>query len=227
MNFSWRSSSHPLHARHSVDSPGSGGHSGATAGDAEEPDDAPLVAKAQAGDQAAFEQLVVRHRGRVYSMVLNMVKNNADAWDLSQEIFVKAWKALPKFKAEAKFSTWLYRITHNAVYDFSRKRKLHSAGELDDNLLGVERLENSAPTAPNQPQRPDQALKGAELKGRIEKALAKLSDKHREVVVLREVQGMDYKEIAEIMECSTGTVMSRLFYARKQLQDDLKDEYTA
>ncbi len=226
MNFFRRSSSHPLQSRQSVDSPDTG--QGITAADdAKELDDAPLVVQAQAGDQAAFEQLVVRHRNRVYSMVLNMIKNNADAWDLSQEIFVKAWKALPKFKAEAKFSTWLYRITHNAVYDFTRKRKLDTAGELDDNLLGVERLENSAPTVPNQPQRPDQALKGAELKDRIEAALAKLSDKHREVILLREVQGMDYKEIAEVMECSTGTVMSRLFYARKQLQDDLKDEYTA
>lgn len=227
MNLFRRFSSQTVQAPQSADVPDVSGSSGHGAGPQEELDDAPLVIQAQAGDQKAFEELVVRHRNRVYSMVLNMVKNSADAWDLSQEIFVKAWKALPKFKAEAKFSTWLYRISHNAVYDFMRKRKVETAGELDDTLLSAERLENSAPTAPSQPQRPDQALKGSELKDRIEAALAKLSPKHRDVILLREVQGLDYKEIAEVLECSTGTVMSRLFYARKQLQSDLKDDYSA
>jgi len=153
-----------------------------------------------------------------------MVKNDADAWDLAQDSFIKAWKALPKFENRSKFSTWLFRISHNVVYDRMRKKKLQSVGELDDQLLDANRIDMSAATAPKMVQRPDQALAGKELKGRISEALGKISPEHRETIVLREVQGMDYKEIAEIMGCSLGTVMSRLFYARKKLQSLLSNE---
>lgn len=186
--------------------------------------DLDLVARSQGGDSRAFEDLVVRHRGRVYAMIQNMVKNDADAWDLSQEVFVKVWKALPKFEARAKFTTWLYRIVHNVVYDWMRKRKLESAGEFDDQLMKESQIAVGARTTPSQDLRPDQALRNEELRGRIEEAMAKLSPEHQEVVMLREVQGLDYKEIAEVMEISMGTVMSRLFYARKKLQGLLSDE---
>ena len=186
--------------------------------------DLDLVARSQGGDSRAFEDLVTRHRGRVYAMIQNMVKNDADAWDLSQEVFLKVWKALPKFEARAKFSTWLYRIVHNVVYDWMRKRKLKSAGEFDDTLMKESQIAVGARTTPTQEAQPDDALRNDELRVRIEEAMAKLSPEQQEVVLLREVQGMDYKEIADVMDISIGTVMSRLFYARKKLQGLLSDE---
>ncbi len=195
---------------------GEGGLSGS------EVDDAELVRLAQSGDYAAFDALVTRHRGKVYAMIMNMIKNDADAWDLAQDSFIKAWKALPRFENRSKFSTWLFRISHNVVYDWMRKKKIRSEGELDDELLGANQIDMSASTAPKQSLRPDQAMEGNELRREIEGALNKLSPEHKETIVLREVQGMDYKEIAEVMGCSLGTVMSRLFYARKKLQQILK-----
>ena len=157
-------------------------------------------------------------------MIYNMVKNDADAWDLSQEAFIKAWKALPKFESRARFSTWLFRISHNVVYDWMRKRRIQGDGELNDEVFDVGQIDLGAPTAPQQGQRPDQVLEQRELRQRINQALDKLSVQHREVVVLREVQGLDYKEIAEIIGSSLGTVMSRLYYARQKLQQHLQSE---
>lgn len=185
-------------------------------------DDVDLVKLAQGGDYKAFDALVTRHRGKVYAMIMNMVKNDADAWDLAQDSFIKAWKALPKFENRSKFSTWLFRISHNVVYDWMRKKKIRSEGELDDKLLDVNRIDMSAATAPRQSKRPDEAMTGNELKQQIDEALNKLTPHHKETILLREVQGMDYKEIAEVMGCTLGTVMSRLFYARKKLQTLLK-----
>lgn len=184
-----------------------------------------LVALAQKGDMGAFDELVIRHRGKIYAMIRNMVKNDADAWDLSQDVFIKAWQALPRFEARARFSTWLYRISHNAVYDWVRKRKIESAGELNDEIFNREKIDSSAKTAPSFVESPDDALSNTELRGKIEAALGKLSPDHREAVILKDVQGLSYKEIADVMECSIGTVMSRLFYARQKLQTLLKDEY--
>lgn len=190
----------------------------------DEPTDEDLVRRSQGGDYRAFDALVTKHRGRVYAMIQNMVKNEADAWDLSQEVFVKVWNALPKFEARARFSTWMYRITHNVVYDWMRKRKIDTVGELDDNVLSREGIAAGAKAAPGQTARPDEAMENLELRGRIEGALAKISPEHREAILLREVQGFDYKEIAEALDCSIGTVMSRLFYARKKLQALLTNE---
>lgn len=157
-------------------------------------------------------------------MIVNMVKNDADAWDLAQDTFLKVWRALPKFQNRAKFTTWLFRITHNVVYDWMRKRKIESAGELDDQLLSASDIEQSAPTSPSLTQQPDEALESLEVQEKIKEAIRSLSPAQQEVILLREVQGMEYKEIAEICGCSPGTVMSRLFYARKQLKILLKDE---
>lgn len=188
----------------------------------EGPTDQVLVQQAQSGDYRAFDQLVTRHRGKVYAMIVNMIHNDADAWDLAQDAFVKAWKALPKFENRAQFSTWLFRISHNVVYDWMRKKKIKSEGELDDQMLDASRIDSAARTAPKIPARPDEQLVQNERREEIEKALSQLSDEHRETILLREVQGMEYNEIADIMECSKGTVMSRLFYARKKLQTLLK-----
>ena len=194
--------------------PGDAGGEGAP----EDIPDTELVDRCKGGDYGAFDLLVTRHRGRVYAMIQNMVKNEADSWDLAQEVFVKVWKALPRFEARARFSTWMYRITHNVVYDWMRKRKMDVAGDLDDNLLDRESIAAGALATPARVSRPDEALAREEMRGNIDSALEKLSPEHREAILLREVQGLDYKEIADVMGCSLGTVMSRLFYARKKLQ---------
>lgn len=160
-------------------------------------------------------------------MIRNMIHQEADAWDLAQEVFIKAWQALPHFEAKARFSTWLYRIAHNVVCDWSRKRKFESAGELNDEIFDQHRIDPAAVTAPGPGEAPDEALARAELRAKIAAALAKLSPEHREVVLLKDVQGLAYKEIAEVIQSSIGTVMSRLFYARQKLQTMLLDEYQA
>ena len=187
-------------------------------------EDAMWVEKAQQGDTLAFGRLVTKHRGKIYAMIYNMVKNDADAWDLSQEAFIKAWKALPKFEARARFTTWLFRISHNVVYDWLRKRRIQGEGELNDEVFDAGRIDPGAPTAPKQDKRPDEALEQSELQQRIEDAIGRLSEEHRDVILLREVQGLDYKEIAEVTGNSLGTVMSRLHYARKKLQNYLEPE---
>lgn len=192
-------------------------------GDHEE--DFRLVGLAQKGDMRAYDAIVIRHQGRIYAMIRNMIKNEADAWDLSQDVFVKAWQALPRFEARARFSTWLFRIAHNVVYDWVRKRKIESTGELNDEIFDRDKIDLSARTAPAIIEAPDDALSNSELRVKIEVALGKLSAEHRECVILKDVQGLSYKEIADVMECSMGTVMSRLYYARQKLQTLLKDEY--
>ncbi len=186
-----------------------------------------LITKAQQGDLASYDALVTRHRGRIFAMIRNMIHNEADAWDLSQEVFIKAWHALPRFEARARFTTWIYRIAHNAVYDWNRKRRIESVGELDDNLFNSEQIDPASNTTPSANAAPDDSLAQSELRVKIERALAKLSDEHRQVVILKDVQGLSYKEISTIMETSLGTVMSRLHYARQKLQTMLQDEYAA
>lgn len=193
----------------------------------DEETDEVLVTRAQAGDTIAYDVLVTRHRGRIYAMIRQMIKNEADSWDLAQESFIKAWKALPRFKAKARFTTWLYRIAHNTVYDWVRRKRPESGGELNDEIFGEDRIDPASMTTPTMGRAPDSELVGSELRDKIEAALGQLSPQHREVVVLKDVQGLAYKEIADVMECSIGTVMSRLHYARQKLQTLLKDEYEA
>ncbi|MBX3743251.1 MAG: sigma-70 family RNA polymerase sigma factor [Akkermansiaceae bacterium] len=186
-----------------------------------------LVARAQGGDLKSYDALITRHRGKIFAMIRNMIHQEADAWDLSQEVFIKAWQALPRFEAKARFSTWLYRIAHNVVYDFTRKRKIESAGELNDEIFNRDRIDPAAVATPGVTEAPDESMAHGELRAKIEAALGKISAEHREVVILKDVQGLSYKEIADAMDCTLGTVMSRLFYARQKLQALLKDEYNS
>ncbi len=203
----------------------SGGTEAASETEALDPPDADLVASCQAGDTRAFDVLVTRYRGRVYAMIYNMVKSEADAWDLAQEAFIKAWKALPGFEARSSFYTWLYRITHNVTYDWLRKRKIQAEGEFDETVQQT--VGPKAKTVPHREAGPDEKLAHQELRVRIEEAIDKLSPEHRAVILLKEIEGRQYNEIAEIVGISIGTVMSRLFYARKKLQSLLQDVYEA
>lgn len=192
-------------------------------GDTEGPADAELVALCQAGQTRPFEILVHRYRGKIYAMIVNMTGNDADAWDLSQEVFLKAWRALPKFEARSQFYTWLYRITHNVTYDWLRKKKIEPGMEFDD-ALGHQPAAGAV-TVPRSMAEPDHRLAHKETGLRIQEALKQLSPEHRAVILLKEVDGLSYQEIAETAGCSLGTVMSRLFYARKRLQTLLRDVY--
>jgi len=184
-------------------------------------EDIELVKKAQSGDMRAFDQLITNHRAQTYAMILKMVNNDADAWDLSQVAFVKAWRALPKFEERSQFSTWFFRISRNVVYDWMRKRRIETEGELNEEIFDSDRIDSNARATSQQHARPDEALAQSELRQEINDAIAKLSPNHREVILLREVQGLDYKEIAEATGASMGTIMSRLHHARKKLQSFL------
>ena len=182
--------------------------------------DAELVERCQKGDYAAFAELITLYRGKEYAMIYNMIRNDADSWDLAQDVFIKAWKALPKFEGRSAFFTWLYRIAHNVTYDWTRKKKISSAGEFDDRIV------NDAPGAvavPKVVDSPDVSLERKEVKNKISEAIDALSSDHKEIILLKEVDGLSYQEIAESVGCSTGTVMSRLFYARKKLKEILGD----
>jgi RNA polymerase sigma-70 factor, ECF subfamily len=169
--------------------------------------DAELVQRAQGGDTAAFDELVTRYRGRIYAMTYHLIHNEADALDLSQDIFVKAWRALPRFEARSGFYTWLYRIGHNVCYDYLRAKKIESAGEFDDSnqiLHADPAARTAAPTT-----LPNEEISGKELK----------------VEVMAAINQLSYREIADITGATLGTVMSRLFYARKKLQTLLQGAY--
>ena len=191
---------------------------------ASEPDDLELVARSQAGDTAAFNELVTRYRSRAFSMIYQMTRNEQDAWDLAQDGFVKAWKAIGRFRGQSSFYTWLYRILMNVTIDSMRRKHIQSGIEFDDQI-GLRQIEPGAATAPRAELQPAEKISDQEIRGRIDEAIAKLSPEHRAAIVMREIDGLEYTEIAAAMECSLGTVMSRLFYARKKLQSLLKDVY--
>lgn len=177
-------------------------------------DDEALVRAAQRGDMAAFEELVARHRDKIYARALALMRNEEEAIDLSQEAWVKAWQRLKQFQHESSFSTWLTRIVINLCLDRLRRHKrerTESIEALEQESGGVERL------MPVVTVNPTAGLERAELRARIERALNQLSVPHRTVIVLHEFEGMEYKRIAQVMGCSIGTVMSRLFYARRRL----------
>ena len=183
-------------------------------------DDKTLVRDAQRGDMAAFEELVARHRDKIYARAFSMMRNEDTAIDLSQEAWVKAWQRLAQFQGEASFATWLTRIMINLCLDQLRKQKrlrAESIEEMDEESGGVERQMPVITTNPTE------RLERGELRQRIDEALGKLSDEHRTVLVLHEFEEMEYKEIAKTMGCSIGTVMSRLFYARRKLAALLAD----
>jgi len=183
-------------------------------------DDAALVRAAQQGDMGAFEELVARYRDRIYARAFSMMRNEEEAIDLSQEAWVKAWQRLVQFHGESSFATWMTRIVINLCLDQLRKQKrqrAESIEELDEESGGVERQ------MPAVTFNPTERLERGELRGRIDRALAQLSHEHRTVLVLHEFEEMEYKEIAKAMGCSIGTVMSRLFYARRKLAALLAD----
>ncbi len=183
-------------------------------------DDAPLIVKSRAGDTSAFDELMTRHRSRVYMVTYSIIRNPDDALDLTQETFIRAWKSLERLDGNTQFVSWLCRIGRNAAIDLLRKKQVRPQSELE---LGPMKIDAASRTTPVQPDRPGASVERGEFYERFERALATLSPEHREVIVLKEVEDLAYKEIAEVVGCSMGTVMSRLFYARKKMQIELRD----
>jgi RNA polymerase sigma-70 factor (ECF subfamily) len=186
--------------------------------------DVDLVQASRQGDMVAFEQLVVRHRDKIFARAFTMMRNEEEAVDLSQEAWVKGWQRLVQFQGESSFTTWMTRIVINLCLDQLRKRKRQRAESIEameEESGGVERQ------MPVVMVNPTERLERAELRVRIDAALGKLSEAHRTVLVLHEFERMEYKNIAKTMNCSIGTVMSRLFYARRKMASLLQDLKTS
>src|SRR6478609_4954149 len=184
-----------------------------------------LVKRCQAGDIEAFDELVSRYRTRVFSMIYNMVHNEQDAWDLAQDSFLKAWKSIKRFKGKSSFYTWMYRIVMNVTIDWLRKKQVRGAGAEFDDAIQLKEIDPASRTVPHAGPLPHEGMQGREIRDRIDAAIAQLSPEHQAVILMKEIEDMQYREIAESLGCSIGTVMSRLFYARKKLQDLLRDVY--
>ncbi len=179
-----------------------------------------LIRRAQQGDNDAFEQLLLLHQKRVYNLCLRMCANPDDALDLSQEAFIKAWKALGQYQFEASFSTWLFRLTSNVCIDFLRRKKRRQETSLTENYEdsddGAELQLTDA-----QPLPEEQAITN-ETRLELAQAMARLAPDHRAILQLRVIENLPYEQIAEILDIRVGTVKSRLARARIQLRKILK-----
>jgi RNA polymerase sigma-70 factor (ECF subfamily) len=184
-----------------------------------------LVQRCQAGDTEAFDELVRRYRTRVFGMIQNMVHSEQDAWDLAQDSFLKAWRSIQRFRGHSSFYTWIYRIVMNVTIDWLRKKQIKGGDSEFDDAVQLRQVDPASRTVPRAEALPHQSMERSEIRARIESAIAQLSPEHRAVILMKEIEGMQYHEIAETLGCSIGTVMSRLFYARKKLQNLLKDLY--
>ena len=180
-------------------------------------EDVDLVKASQDGMLAAFDELIQRYQQKVYASVYHMTSSHEDADDLTQESFIKAYKALKRFKGESSFYTWIYRIAVNRTINFLKQRKRKSYHmSLNDMDMQVEKHADLLMFISDNTPRRDVRLN--ELQEKMNEAMQKLSQTHRLTVTLHDVQGMSHEEIGKIMDCNTGTVRSRLFYARQQLQ---------
>lgn len=184
--------------------------------------DVELVARAQQGDTRAFDQLVRKYTPKLYGLVYNMTSNREDTADLLQDIFAKAYRSLGRFMGKSSFYTWIYSISVNMTLNFLKKRGRYTKVSLDDVDAGIQ----NDPTFIEVTTASKSTLRDVnihELQKRLNEAMMKLSEDHRTVVTLYDVQGLQHAEISQILGVSEGTVRSRLFYAHRQLQNYLED----
>ena len=184
-------------------------------------DDSALIQAVLDGDPSAYRGIVERYQGRIYSVVYGMLRNPEDSKEVAQEAFVKAYQKLSTFRLESKFYTWLCRIAINLSIDLLRKRKRRDHSEFDEGI-GARDSSGEILDMYNS-ERPDKALERSELHTKIIQEVEKLPAEQKQAIVLREIDGLSYREISEIMNIPEGTVMSRLFYARKKLQEALAE----
>ena len=196
--------------------------------DAQDPPEAPappeemeLVRRARRGDLTAYDELVRRYQERIYATVYHMTANHEDANDLAQEAFIKAFQVLKSFKGGSSFYTWIYRIAVNKTINFLKQRRNKAQMSLDDLDFNAEHDPDLVALISDKTPRREVGL--AELQEKLNAAMQRLSEPHRLVVTLHDVQGLSHEEIGKIMDCNIGTVRSRLFYARQQLQAYLSD----
>jgi RNA polymerase sigma-70 factor (ECF subfamily) len=187
-------------------------------------DDQHLVKAAQAGDRRAFQALYQRYERKVFSVAYGFLRNQEDALDVLQEAFIKVHRYLPNFEGQSSFYTWLYRIVANLCIDHLRRSGRKRDVEFDDRL----RHDGGNEASPNLGSLtalgdPSAAVKNKEILAAVQDSLGKLSDKHRAVIVMRELQGLSYADMAKAMNCSKGTIMSRLFHARRNMQKLLSE----
>ncbi len=175
-------------------------------------EDDECIAGAQQGDVAAFSELVARYQDRIYRFLVRLTRSQDDAMELTQETFLSAYQALPRWRPDARFTTWLFRIARNQAFDWLRRRKRVEFLPLEDEQeLGI------ADPAPS----PDQALETVQRLRELERALARLPTEHREILLLREVEEMSYEDIADVLDISPGTVKSRIARARAGLLEKM------
>ncbi|MGH7333310.1 MAG: sigma-70 family RNA polymerase sigma factor [Candidatus Rokuibacteriota bacterium] len=180
-------------------------------------DDRILVERCQAGDLTAFEPLVEKYRQRVWRLAHNVLRDREEAWDVAQEAFIRAYQALPSFRGQSAFYTWLFRIVMNLAADRVRQRAARGRA------FGTERIpeEDWERVMRDQGVGPDSSAAQTEDRERITKALDTLSEDHRTIIMLSDLEGLSYREIAEVLDVPMGTVMSRLHNARRRLRDAL------
>ena len=187
--------------------------------------DLELVERTVGGDMDAYRELVERYQQRIHSVVLGIIGNFEDALDITQEAFIKAYNHLPSFRRHSGFYTWIYRIAYNLAIDERRKRYRH-VEQTTGEVLELDRASHKNRNAPGSllstAAGPDESLERSELRSDISAALDTLSAEHRAVIVLREIEGLSYSEISDVVGCSKGTVMSRLHHARKKMQEALR-----
>jgi RNA polymerase sigma-70 factor (ECF subfamily) len=181
-----------------------------------------LLTAVKAGDATAYRGIVEKYQNRVYALVYGMVRNREDARDLTQDAFVKAYNNLETFRLESSFYTWLYRIAMNLAIDFIRKRQRQGTTSFDETIASRE--DGGGVSEIHHADDPRRTLERKRLYERIMDSLDKLPADQKQVILLRELEGLSYKEISDIMDIPEGTVMSRLFYARKKLQKLLAEE---
>jgi RNA polymerase sigma-70 factor (ECF subfamily) len=183
-------------------------------------DDKTLVVRCKGGDQDAYRQLVQRYQRKVYGVAFGMLHNAEDAMDVTQEAFIRVHRYIDRFKGTSSFFTWLYRITVNLCIDHLRKVNKAQTVDYDDAISHAD--EGSEQLRPwSADMSPGRAMDRKEMREMIEKALESLSPNHRAVILMREMEGLSYKEMASAMKCSKGTIMSRLFHARRRMQEAL------
>lgn len=179
-----------------------------------------LVQRVQSGEVGAFDQLIKKYRERVYSVIYNMTANREDAADLTQEAFIKAFQSINRFQGQSSFFTWLYRIAVNSTLTHLRKSKLRTFFSFEK--INEEDKSSEVLNQLTDKKGADREVYVKELQEKLNEAMQKLSIKHRTVVTLFEIDGLSHEEIAEVMDCSVGTVRSRLHYAKQLLQSELQ-----
>ena len=178
-------------------------------------DERELISRCQRGDSEALKEIFDQYHKKVYGIAYGVVRQREEALDIVQEVFIKLYRSVRNFKGESKFYTYLYRMTMNTAIDHARKVGKSSFSSLE----GMEGFQPSDGAE----KRPDSILLHKELEEKVKVALEKLPADQRKALIFREVEGLSYQEIAEAMECSIGTVMSRLHYARTRVQELMKN----